>query len=509
MKIRSSLFLISVTLLFLSEKLGEEPFIISFVLVGLAGLYLLFGQVVYKSSPRLACFTAAFLRSKQPWLVVLALVLLFFSFTYTPLYFSDDAWRHIHDGFYLLAGVDVYSVPPLQLSPVVDGKLPNHPHLPTIYFPFTQAQAILAAALPIEPAYAFRFVYIAICVGLICGIWQLSSSNKRRSFYLHIFLTPWFCFFLACHHADLQGFLIVLFLGLAYKAMLLSLRQGNKKRAYILVFSNAFLTSLLSGLKPEGMWLTFSLHIFVMYQLLRIAKNKTGNYQLANKMIVLWLSSGLFCLAIQFAFLYFYLLSSAQSWASFAQTTRIFADWFLAYNPILEIYTYLYEKDLFRPQIFSLYRKQVLSLGILAFFMNLGWHLLLQKNSKRPVSKFSSLLGIQGRAAIYIGLTVIILAKGAWHPWYFLWVIGAFYAFGKPRAKSASALSGQIVHFLCSSLLLFYLPVVQLRSMGIWHMSSFYFVFAIFFLLWLFLACHFKSGRRPQSNALSYLTRPT
>ncbi|MCB1310000.1 MAG: hypothetical protein KDK30_17555, partial [Leptospiraceae bacterium] len=61
-------------------------------------------------------------------------------------YFSDDAIRHIHDGHALLNGVDVYGVPPAERAAVLN-RLPNHPELGTIYFPFTQLQALAGAFL--------------------------------------------------------------------------------------------------------------------------------------------------------------------------------------------------------------------------------------------------------------------------------------------------------------------------------------------------------------------------
>ena len=143
------------------------------------------------------------------------LTLLFYLAPFSPLpfYLVDDMIRHVHDGYYLLLGVDVYGIAPAKLGLVLK-QAPNHPHLPTIYFPFTQAQAMLGSLFSVS--HGFRILYVSVCTILVWGIYGL-ASDKERIFYLSIFFSPAFLIFLYSHHADVEGFLLVSFIGLWLK----------------------------------------------------------------------------------------------------------------------------------------------------------------------------------------------------------------------------------------------------------------------------------------------------
>ncbi len=506
MKIQVGAYITTVFLLFFVEWLQEQIILLNCLLFSLACLSLRRFKVSYPlwesrshakqfevlcQASRSLSKIVKWIKSKKArmlaWLPIISLSIVFFCFIWTPFYFSDDALRHIHDGFYLQSGIDVYTIPPQDLRPVLAGKQPNHPEVPSIYLPVTQVQAMLGAALPLPSYYGFRLVYISICVILMCCIWGLCPP-QRRQFYLHIFLAPWFCIFLAGHHADLQGFLLLLCIGLGLKkakftwpnqAAILPRAIARFYLLYFFYFAMAFLAGLMVGLKPEGIWLFLCLHVWVIYD---CYITKKGKYLLC------WLGGSFLCLLLQVAFARLFLWPNAEAFYSFLSTSRFFADWFLAYNPILELRTFFYEKDILRPEIFSLYRKQIFILGSVCFFMLAGLFLSDQRLHKL---KLVRLLSLQGRITVYLGLVIIIMAKGVWHPWYFLWLIGVFLAFHTP--KKENYLANQVIHFISASLLIFYLPVIQLRAQGVWQMSNFYFAFIFLLLFWIFLTWRNKS----------------
>ena len=502
-----------------------------------------------------------------------------------PFYLVDDMIRHIHDGYYLLQGVDVYSIAPEKL-PSILGQKPNHPHLATIYLPFTQMQAMLGATFSVS--YGFRIIYISICVFLLWGIYKLTLA-KDITFYLYIFFSPAFLILLCSHHADVQGFLLASFIGLWIKRSYYQQELAQQKPARIkphknyrrvgakskhclltftkafcndwgvanylqskgydftsfAIFSIGFLAALLPGLKPEGAWwlLCFTLAVFAKIFLSEKSNNNSkkeclqgdqhDNQASSNtkkkqlqpfgalrksiwKQSLLWLSGVIACLFLQFSFAYHFLWLGPDSFVNFKQTVGFFVDWFLAYNPILLIRTTLYESNMWRPEIFALYRQQIFILGTLCFFLLPGLYLRKIKtkngsNQKSSIKNTNILSAFQPdgnpdslkcinntnilstfqlsqilvQSLLLSGLLVMLFSKGVWYPWYFLWLLPALGGGGILAMRNR--FSYHIVCFLMATFPLFYLPFVLLRAHGLWQFQSFYVAYGISILVWVCL----------------------
>ncbi len=378
-----------------------------------------------------------------------------------PLYFSDDALRHIHDGYYLLQGIDVYSLSPDELPALETGR-PNHPELPSIYFPFTQAQAILGAWL--SPKYGFRILYMTLCGLWLWNIFRMLSFKKGLA-YLSLFLSPAFCMFLASCHADMQGFLVICLL-------LLWLRRRSPSIPSCFAF--AFHCALLAGLKPEGIWWSMCLGIYVP---LTFWLSKEKQRQRTYLLIFSWLSGYALCLLLLLALAFFVLFPDMSSFRSFLDTGELFVNWFLAYNPFLSLRIELYEGLLSRPELFYIYRKQILCLAVLSFFLLPGLFMIRSKvleQSLRSTGRWKPQVLFQ--TILWIGLLAILGAKGPWHPWYFLWI---FPLLLKEEKEASVFVPSRSAHFLASFLSLFYIPIVELRLKQYWETETFLYCLVI------------------------------
>ena len=378
---------------------------------------------------------------------------LLFSFIFTSFFFSDDAIRHIYDGFYLVSGIDIYSQSPDKLQRLFLEK-PNHSSLPSIYFPVTQIQAYLGALL-FDSYYGFRFVYLFVCASFILGLWFL-AKKEERTVLLEIFYSPFFLLFISSHHADLQAFLIILFISFC-------LARKFKTRFIFVILG--FLVASLLGTKPEGTFFAFALSIYFLG---------------SNPLTVLFFYILGFCVSVlwQALFVYYILFPSYNSFLSFLDTSRYFMDWFLGYNPILEIRVALYEGTNFsRPNIFYDYRKNLVSIFILLFsyLPSLVLFPFFKLMTFRIVSKKEYL------EKIFLGiLFFFFFFKGVWHPWYLLWLISFFCVFSKTPPNI-------FIGFFICAIPLFYIPVVFLRVGKDWQMGMylFYAVLCTFMFFWL------------------------
>ncbi|MEQ9365746.1 MAG: hypothetical protein RIF32_15990 [Leptospirales bacterium] len=443
-----------IALIFAAPAFKSRPVFVASWLVALHLAWLL-SLVLIRRSARGLSRSSGELRSfleRRPatWIVVCGAALVLGGFVFAPVYFSDDSVRHIHDGYYLLQGVDVYTIPPKSLPPVL-ARLPNHPDLGTIYLPFTQLQAVAGAA--VHAKYGFLAIYYAVCLILIGVAWSRLRSGRERGIAALCLASPVFLIPLSARHADVQGLLLVC-------AALMLLRDAgafhSDSRSFApgcAAWAGALLT-LAAGLKPEGaLWM-----------------GAVGSYLLASAWFgrvawktVLAFASG--CAVVgsaQSIFAWRVLFPTAESWNSFMRTVALFTQWFAAYNPILDLRESLHPGSP-RPALLSAYRREVMLLATL-------WALLPMAG----VLRSTGLAFLPGRLLIAV-LAASIVSKGVWHPWYFLWILPALALTGRGRGA----------FFVAGALPLFYLPVVFLRATGEWWMPVFYAALGVYFLLWI------------------------
>lgn len=418
----------------------------------------------------------------------------FFSFAWAPLYFSDDALRHIHEGYYLLAGVDVYKTAPQELKAIL-AQSPNHPELGSLYLPLTQLQAMLGALFSVPQG--FRFVYIFFCVLFMALTW-LFGKGEGRSFYLNFYFSPPFLIFLASHHADLQGFLLLGLIGVGLQASFTKEATNSFLGRYsFLYFGLGFLSALLPGLKAEGLvWLLYLSFYFLSKSYFHFSYGA-----MFKKVSLLWLSGLILGLGLEGLFAWLFLFRSADSFFAFLETASFFTDWFLAYNPILDLRTFMYEEGLtLRPEIFAHYRRQIYLIALLSFFLLPGFLILYGKKEcglkgkKAPLQIYiENLL----ESFLKVSLFAFLAFKGVWHPWYFLWLLPALWAYPDYKGhEKKNSIAFSCARFLTALLPLFYIPIVQLRAKGIWQMQGFYIAFV---LIGIF---HFVFTKRRQIRSL-------
>ncbi len=404
------------------------------------------------------------------WPLALFAVAIGVACVFAPVYFSDDSIRHIHDGFYLLQGVDVYSTPPEALPPFLD-RLPNHPDVGTIYLPFTQLQAYAGAAL--HARYGFLGVYYALCCAAIFAIWHNLDGERERVPLLLFWLSPAFLIPLSARHADVQGLLFVVLALVLLRTppsadrtrsqnadsrpvgteSVSSAPEGRRPWARILRAACAGLVlSAAAGLKPEGLIWAGTVGLYL------VARRLFGRGSALA--IGAFLLGGVLGAALQLAFARFVLFAEPEAWRSFMSTVALFTQWFAAYNPVLELREWLYP-DVSRPALLAAYRREIFLLGtlwlFLPFFRGSSFSVPLRGPAVEDLRMFVGRLLVAALAAS-------ILSKGVWHPWYFLWLLPALWL----TARRMAAV------FLGGALPLFYLPVVYLRASGEWWMPIFY-----------------------------------
>ena len=492
--------IISIFLIFFANALKEHATLIICLLVLLSLLTLFSHSSTYSKG------LSELSRSKA--IFSLGLLCLFFSFAWAPFYFSDDALRHIHDGHYLLSGVDIYQITPTDLEAVLE-QTPNHPELGSIYLPLTQAQAMLGALFSVP--HGFRFVYIFFCVLLLAFIW-LFAESKQAYLYLSFCFSPCFLIFLASHHADLQGFLLIGLIGVGLRACFTKSRPETLKAcSSFLYLGLGFLAALLPGLKPEGLvwFLYLSLYFLSKNYFYFGQRDKSTKAKPLKKAIFFWFSGAALALGLQIFFAAAVLFQSRDSWLAFLETIRFFTDWFLAYNPILDLRTSMYEQNtILRPDIFAHYRKQVCAAALLSFFLFPGLLLLSRKRKqafrvKEKKSQICSenLIECVTESFLKLALCTLLILKGAWNPWYLLWLLPALWNYPNysDHGEETNEPVSRCTHFLTAAIPLFYIPVVQLRAKGIWQMQDFYMAFVLMGLFW-FMSLKISSFRSKRAK---------
>ena len=389
-------------------------------------------------------------------------------FSFTGFYFSDDSLRHIYDGYGLLHNWPIYEVPPVVLGNPLELPL-NHPDRATIYLPLTQLQALIGAWL--HPRFGFPFLFhLSIALLALCITALLSKKEKLR--FLLLILSPGMLVINASRHADFQGAgllcLVLLFIGKQGAGSGKWERRWPRKegRGSWINTGLAFLAGLfagcLPGLKGEGfLWVIF-LSLAVVLRRRNLVSHLIFFAGLAVSAALL----GLFSVLILFP--------TEQAFLSFLNTVNFFLLWFTAYNPFLD-------PGLVRtanfPELVGEFRKSVLLLflitlsGILAVFLR---RVCLRRHSA-AINK-QDLNNLFLRISC-LALLLALFSKGAWNPWYFLWLLPCLYLLDFWRG----------ILFFVTILPAFYVPVAFYRASGVWAMDGFYFALITCLTPWLFL----------------------
>lgn len=414
--------------LFVAPALADRPrlliaWLLLALLVWLAGLARLVSGSAVSRPP---------LDSRAASLTVgVGFACVFAAFVSAPVFLSDDSIRHIHDGYYLLQGVDVYTTPPERLPRLLD-RLPNHPDVGTIYLPFTQLQALIGAA--IHPHRGFLSVYYAVAWLAMLLAWRWARPGWERVLLLAFWTSPIFLITSAARHADVQGTLLVIVALLALRRVrvLAAVRStGFKGRgcgtgAGPALVGGAAL-ALAAGLKPEGGLYagTFGLAVLVWLN----SRWRGGDRGLALSCGVAFAGGAGLVGGGLLAFAVLVLFAGDQAWPSFLFTVRLFTDWFAAYNPLLELLEWWHSQSE-RPQLMAVYRRGVglIALGLFGLFALRSWRRPRRGHrAAAHLRKFWRSLWLSG---LLILVAASVTSKGVWHPWYFLWLLPALWLTG-------------------------------------------------------------------------------
>lgn len=397
------------------------------------------------------------------------------SFIQAGFFFSDDALRHIVDGYHLLHGGDVYSVSARLLGPVA-GFLPNHPESATIYLPITQLQTILGTL--ISERYGFIIVYHLTIIGCSWWIHTLLKPHERPLFLL-LLLSPIFLITSSSRHADVQGLLLILLLLLLLRAGVQSIYQTGKRvalRFRSMVFLAAGLVAgSLPGLKPEGILWSLAAFLFVLFIPDPLGGERSGQRALSRRERTFFFLLGVAgVLLVQLSISLIYMFPTPESRAGFLKTGGIYLNLFFAYNPFVfwrmngnSVSPYPYIRD---------HRNDLIALVATIMVLIL---LRLNTAGESPGERSSvrTRMYEYGKWILAISTITAVMIRGAWHPWYFLWILPALHLLERTRM----AIIGLQI------LPLFYLAVVDLRFRGEWRYQETYSFLIIFLGGWLLL----------------------
>ncbi len=329
---------------------------------------------------------------------------------FTGFYFSDDALRHLHDGFYLLRRVDVYVLPPGALPAVV--PTPDyHRMIGSVYFPVVQMLAVAGSLFSVERGYILVY---HVLLALVLSVLVLQIRGRYALRYASRFLfSPAFVFLASGRHEDLLA-LSIFFLAF-----------------YLKPAAGGFLTGLLPFLKPDaGFLVLFSSRRFLPGQRrpwMRFLLAAT-----ASGALLVW-----FSLAV--------LIQSDLTISSFLANLRFFADWYAGYNPF----------SAFGPEAFVRIRPWLVLISCAAVLAAV-FARAIRKGANRWPRVFDSLAAG--------GVLTGFAARGVWHPWYFCSAIASL-IFLKKRSWAAR---------IPPLLVLFYLPIADLRAGRGFYLAEFY-----------------------------------
>lgn len=382
-------------------------------------------------------------------------ILLQFLAIFMPPIMSDDVLRHIHDGYYLLQGVDVYSTAP-ELLPQIASLMPNHSHLGSIYFPFTQTLAMLGSWVHIE--FGYLIVFHIFCTAIIVFIYR--NVNTGSSQWMLIFFTPFMLFVVSGHHADYLGMLIVI-------AGLVIIKKKFISKHLELFYSVFFgiIIVILPATKPEGfIWSLYLGFIFI---------------QKKNIRHVIYTMIGLIPALLTLVYVSInFLWTNMNSLESFLSTARFFSEQFVAYNPIPDLLGYFFNLDHEQGILYSKFIMVTLITIPMGIFYIRAIKVKRFKTATLSRVWHGRFLYYTGKMILTWGLLISILHKGVWHPWYFLWLVPLMIE--RKRFQN-------MLWFGVIGLALFYLPVIDYRNSGQWNMNEFYLTIIIYlFVVFLF-----------------------
>ncbi|MBX7057530.1 MAG: hypothetical protein K1X75_05645 [Leptospirales bacterium] len=395
------------------------------------------------------------LARRWPWFLAVLGALHLLSFD-QGFYFSDDAKRHLIEGYYLLQRIDVFTIPPILL-PSVDGLRANHDHFGSVYFPGTHLLAMLGAWL--SPRYGYFALYDLLAFGLLAASLRRASWRERRDL-LGLVAMPAMLIFGAARHGDYLGFLL---LGFA----ILMLR-GSRWGAGLV---GGLALAGAASLKPEGWLWSGALLAMLWFP----AANRSPGRSILNLSVATL--SYVLALALVACAAWRWIFAWPESWTSFLYTLQIFANYFVAYNPVVAWREAFWMAQ--RPESLIEWRHQVCAALL---FGGLSLPLLLSAQLQRVVLdensglRWREFLGALQRlvpAGLVMSLAGGILLRGAWNPWYFAWLLPALQLC---RARRALRIIG-------GSLSAFYLPLADYRAGLGWDMRSFYVVIVAAVLL--------------------------
>lgn len=380
-------------------------------------------------------------------------------------FYSDDVLRHVHDGFYLLQGVDIYRFTPLDLGNQLE---PNHPFLGSIYFPLTQIMAALGAM--VSTHYGFMILFLLV-IGLASLYVTTSRHDSTRRSYLLFLSLPFFWISALSFHGDFFAFVLILLAWSFYKQRML--------------FFAGIVLGLLPGLKPEGVLWTLIIPVFCVVQL--------GGKKTISLALGILLSIGLISIPT-----ILFIQRHPDSVTSFLETIHIYFTWYLNTNPIPDLLHFFLEWPV--DESIRFWRwiaiPLFLSLGYLLSRFLLPQYLILREGlANKSVAKSTTASSCPYSAAstssflwktigilpgwrldraksepailffLLLTLAALFFFRGTWQPWYFLWIVAVLIWMRRIR----------LAWMLFSVLPLFYIPVSFYRAAGIFHPISFYF----------------------------------
>ncbi len=440
-------------------------------------------------------------------------------------FYSDDAIRHELDGHYIVRGLPLYCMSPLELGPVGGealvqtdsgsaylmgtgpGRLPNHPHLATIYFPGTQLMALLGA---LGPGYRFLFAFSSLMMMAILLFFRPAShgqsggaasvagrDDRSGTLLITLFAHPFWMILYFSGHSDVTAILLCLlalkWMGSAYGRILAGMAWA-----------------LACSMKPEAALVGLS--FLVLWPSSRsdlAASIRRGAPFLVGVLLILSLLVpftlfDLFHLQSWKELRYF----STQEGSSleiecFFYTARIYSDQFLSYRPDAVWLTM--EGPLNSREAIRLVRMLLLpAWSVLGLRFIPGLHRCWKDGAEARFgeteaavssSDGSGLKPMPGYPIRQLFLYLLIgyfLYRGSWQPWYFLWfILAPGIWFFRDRKESETGVeppgannTGRIwPAFFLSLLTLFYLPLANYRVDGRFDLSFFYTSFLLALLV--------------------------
>ncbi|MBI3395428.1 MAG: hypothetical protein HY042_06310 [Spirochaetia bacterium] len=389
-------------------------------------------------------------------------------------YFSDDALRHIHDGWNILLGNNVYLRTGGPLPMPIEIPLP-YDRMPTIYLPGMQLFTTAGAWL--SPRYGFLLLFHLTTAALLAGLWVL-WKGVRRDLLIFWALSTGLLMDVSGRHSDTLGVLFSL-LGLTLIA---------RGQSSIGILVGGLLAGLGVGFKPEG----FIFASYAAFIPIVAYRKSWGAAMEPHRAILAWLgllTGG----AILVGFAFGILWREPGTFDAYRRTLRFFLDEWVAVNPVV-LYR-IHVKGMLNMMATSVWRKDLAVITLAVLMMLPGWILLRHAHAAGAPHKAWTVPSLwRGRlagrllyAVFLVCLAYIILVRGAWHPWYLEYVIGAL-IWGRRRFSAL---------FLICMISIWYLPVPPFRAGGPWEHAVFFAALITFAGGWFLLTKRVDVLSRP------------